>query len=215
MHYISSIHQSVHAEDGSRVGCGLLTKVNGNDLLQAETEPLADSQVTSTVTVHEVGTGVCFFGLSKNLEPNLSSFLVDGSDCDAPNGCGGHIHGGYSCDDSTTQEGHFYDAVTVDVDPWKFAGYLSTDSNGMAYFTDCLKTGKTDFVDRAFIVHASDGSRVSCGLLAQIERHSPSESTDMPSASPTTAMSSASSSMMDTLKLTTAVSMVVALAMGR
>jgi hypothetical protein len=48
--------------------------------------------------------------------------------------------------------------AAVAADPSKFAGYLSTDSDGMGYFTD--------FADRPFIiVHNSAGSRVSCGLL--------------------------------------------------
>jgi hypothetical protein len=175
------------------VGCGLLTKVDDNELLSTDTESLADSGVTGTATVHKLGTGVCFFGFSENLEPNLSSFLFAGPDCDAANGCGVHIHSGYSCDDTMTQEGHFYDADTLDADPWKNAGYLSTDSDGLGYFTDCLETGETDFADRAFLVHASDGSRVSCGLLET---------------------SKDSAMMMNTLKLTTAFAMVVALAVG-
>jgi len=207
----------VHAEDGSRVGCGLLTKVDKYDLLQTETEPLADSQVAGKATVHKLGTGVCFFGYSKNLEPNLSSVLIDGPDCDAPNGCGGHIHDGHSCENSTTQGGHLYDADALDADPWKSAGYLSTDSDGMGYFTDCLETGETHFADHAFIVHASDGSRVSCGqLVALVPHHSPAE-TPMPSASSTsspTSTPSSSPSMMNTLKLTTVVAMVIALAVG-
>jgi hypothetical protein len=166
---ISSMHQSVHAEDGSRVGCGLLTKVDDKELLSTETEPLGDSEVTGTVTVHELGSGVCFFGFSENLEPNLLSFLVDGTDCNASNGCGGHIHEGNSCD-ADLQEGHFYNQVDLAADPWKLAGYLSTDSDGMGYFTDCLETGETGFADRAFIVHNSAGSRVSCGLLEKSKK---------------------------------------------
>jgi hypothetical protein len=201
---ISSIHQSVHAEDGSRVGCGLLTKVDGSQLLSADTEPLADSEVTGVVTVYKLGTNVCFFGFSENLEPDLSSVLADGTDCNAGNGCGAHIHTGYSCDNTTTQEGHFYDSDALDTDPWKFAGYLSTDTDGMGYFTDCLETGETDFADRAFIVHANDGSRVSCGLLA-------TATDDSPTMAPTAADSS---DVMNTLTLTTAFAMVIALAVG-
>jgi hypothetical protein len=198
MHGISSIHQSVHAEDGSRVGCGLLTKVDDKELLSTETEPLADSEVTGAVTVHKLGTGVCFFGFSENLEPNLSSFLVDGTDCNAPNGCGGHIHAGYSCDNTTTQEGHFYNPDIIAADPWKLAGYLSTDSDGMGYFTDCLETGETDYADRAFLVHNSGGSRVSCGLLAETAAGS--------------GTTSKSAMVRNTLKLTTAFAMIIALA---
>jgi hypothetical protein len=202
---ISSIHLSVHAEDGSRVGCGLLTKVDGKELLSTETAPLADSEVTGAVTVTKLGTGVCFFGFSENLEPNLLSFLVDdtSTDCDAANGCGGHIHAGYSCENSTTQEGHFYNADTIAADPWKVAGYLSTDSDGMGYFTDCLEAGETDYDERAFVVHNSAGGRVSCGLLAT--------AAVVPDDSGT---SGKGEMMMNTLKLTTAFAMIIALAGG-
>jgi hypothetical protein len=42
----------------------------------------------------------------------------------------------------------------------------------MGYFTDCLETGETDYADRAFLVHHSDGERVLCGLLESVDRHS-------------------------------------------
>jgi hypothetical protein len=182
------------------VGCGLLTKIGGHGLLSAEMEALADSEATGTVSVYPIGTGVCFFGFSENLEPSLSSVLVDGPDCSAANGCGGHIHTGISCENATTQGGHFYNVDTVAEDPWKLAGYLSTDAAGMGYFMDCLETGESAFADHAFIVHASDGSRVSCGTL--------------PGGSHSTSTDPDSAMMMNTLQLTTAVTMVMALAAG-
>jgi hypothetical protein len=148
------------------VGCGLLTKVDGKKLLSTKTEPLTAADVDGRVTVLDLRAGVCFFGLAENLESKLSSFLVDdtSTDCNAPNGCGAHIHTGYSCD-TDAQGGHFYNNEAVSPDPWKFSGYLSTDSDGTGYFTDCLETGEMDYADRAFIVHNSVGGRVSCGLL--------------------------------------------------
>jgi hypothetical protein len=102
---LSLIHQSVHAADGSRVGCGLLTKADGNKLLSTKMEPSTEADVDGRVTVLDLGTGVYFFGLAENLEHN------------APNGCGAHIHAGYACDDKTTQGGHFYNNETVPLDP--------------------------------------------------------------------------------------------------
>jgi hypothetical protein len=167
---LSLIHQSVHAADGSRVGCGLLTKADGNKLLSTKMKPLTEADADGRVTVLDLGAGVCFFGLAENLEPNLLSFLVDdGTDCDALNGCGAHIHSGYSCDDTTTQGGRFYNNDPVSPD--ELAGYLSTDSDGTGYFTGCLETGETDYANRAFIVHNSGGDRVSCGLLNYDKKH--------------------------------------------
>lgn len=158
---------TVHSEDGSRLGCGLLARVPDSELLSTETKPLTDADVTGDGTVIKLGSGdkVCFFGSADNLEPDLLSFFEQGDDCSATNGCGVHIHAGVSCENTTTQEGHFYNKDTLTSDPWQFTGYVETDTSGSAYYTGCLETGETEYDGRAFLVHANDGSRVSCGLL--------------------------------------------------
>jgi Cu/Zn superoxide dismutase len=166
---------TVHGTDGSRVACGILQKTTEN-VLKTETQPLGDSKVTSDITVHadsesttrKIGEAgdVCFFGKAYGLESNLVSFLANpaGPNCLAGNGCGAHVHSGTACTTSTTQGGHFYSETVID-DPWALEGYLTTDEDGNAVFFDCVTTGEYDFVGRAFVVHADDGSRVSCGLL--------------------------------------------------
>jgi hypothetical protein len=105
-------------------------------------------------------------GSAVDLEANLVSYLTtDGDDCSADNGCGAHVHEGMDCTNSTTQAGHFYNSDELQEDPWRLVGYLSTDENGFAYFMDCLEPNVEDYDGRAFIVHANNGSRISCGLL--------------------------------------------------
>jgi hypothetical protein len=163
----------VHAENGTRIGCGVIELVRYDDdtmnLLTTNTVSLIETDVVSQVTVYEVNMGVvCYFGSAINLEPDLLSYLstddVVGTNCSFTNGCGVHIHNGTSCLDRNSQGGHFYN---VSEDPWLFTMYPSTDANGNAYFTGCVETGVTEgsFVDRAFIVHSDNGTRVSCGLL--------------------------------------------------
>jgi hypothetical protein len=140
---------------------------------------MGDSLVTSEITtisgVTEAGE-VCFFGKAYGLQSELVSFKADpvGTDCTADNGCGLHVYSGTSCTDSTTQGENFYS--TAD-DPWTTIGYLTTDADGYALFFDCVSTGETDMEGKAFVVHADDGSRVSCGLLlsAPEETYSPTE----------------------------------------
>merc|ERR1712176_1382098 len=64
-------------------------------------------------------------------------------------------------------EGHYYNADVVGEDPWQQVGYMSTNEVGYAEFVDCVATGETEFESRAWLIHAEDGSRVSCGLLEE------------------------------------------------
>jgi Cu/Zn superoxide dismutase len=159
------------------VACGILQETTRN-VLNTETIPLGDSMVTSEITaitgVKEAGE-VCFFGTANALERELVSFKADpvGTDCTAGNGCGLHVHSGISCTNSTTQGGHFYSTAS---DPWTTTGYLTTDADGSSgMFFDCVSTGESDMEGHAFVVHADNGSRVSCGLLLSEpeERSSP------------------------------------------
>jgi len=55
----------------------------------------------------------------------------------------------------------------VSEDPWLLEMYES-DADGMGTFGNVVTIGTTDVHDRAFIVHATDGSRIGCGLLEYI-----------------------------------------------
>ena len=180
----------LHANDGSRVACGIMEMdmEPTYQLLTASTTPLGDSGVTSDITVmtdvfSAVADGVCFTGTAAGLEPELDSIwgLTGGMDCDFTNGCGLHIHSGTGCENTTTQGGHYYDSMTVGVDPWIAVGYEATSDMGTAEFIDCVLTGAADYMDKPFVVHANDGSRVSCGILTS----APVDATDMPTMSPT------------------------------
>ncbi len=146
--------------------------MTGDGLLSTVTTELADSGVTSQVSLHTLGDGiVCYFGAATSLEQELVSYLnpnsfLQGKDCNFTNGCGVHVHNGTSCNDTLTQGGHFYGDVAID--PWLYTMYYSTDFLGEAYYTGCVETGISDdsmFSDRPFIVHSNNGSRVSCGML--------------------------------------------------
>ncbi len=170
-------------------------------MLNTETEPMGDSLVTSEITtisgVKEAGE-VCFFGEAYGLERELVSVRADpiGTDCTAGNGCGLHVHSGISCTNSTTQGGHYYS--TAD-DPWATIGYLTTDTDGYALFFDCVSTGETNMEGHAFLVHADDGSRVSCGLLSELS------ATSSPTAAPTSSVGKLSPLRSALAMLTTAV----------
>ena len=175
----------VHANDGSRVACGVIEidETPTFEILTASTTELEESGVASDVTViknlfEQVSDGVCFVGEATGLEVNLKSVHGNegGMDCSATNGCGVHIHSGTGCEDSSTQGGHYYDTDMLAVDPWLIVGYTSSNESGFAVFAECLLTGEDDYEDRPLIVHANDGSRVSCGILAEDEQTEPESS---------------------------------------
>lgn len=161
----------IHAEDGTRLGCGLLSMVPPDEVLIADLTPIAGVSLSNVIGNVNIVTpdeeSVCFYGTGENLEPNLLSGVMGGpgEDCTSSNGCGAHIHAGFSCLNSETQLGHLYDSETLSADPWAFVHYESTDEFGNGAFIGCLELGEFELTGRAFIIHAEDGSRVSCGLL--------------------------------------------------
>mmetsp|Transcript_8269 Transcript_8269/g.15257 ORF Transcript_8269/g.15257 Transcript_8269/m.15257 type:complete len:368 (-) Transcript_8269:156-1259(-) len=118
---------------------------------------------------------VCFVGFAENLEPDVQSFYGGGgTQCQATNGCGVHVHEGTDCLSTETQGGHWYNQDTLAEDPWAVVGYKATNENGYGQFAGCVSTGfdlasdPTQLQGRAFIIHAEDGSRVSCGIIEDV-----------------------------------------------
>jgi hypothetical protein len=89
-----------------------------------------------------------YAGMIEGIEMNLTT-----ASCTLPNGCGVHVHSGNSCDNTTTQGGHYYNNLTLDVDPWiEERYYTSTDgSNGTSTFSGLLHIGSTDIEGRVFL----------------------------------------------------------------
>jgi hypothetical protein len=168
----------VHANDGSRVSCGLIER-GGLDIQPersfTEITPIAGTTSGVRGAVEVLGQlqpsvldGVCYQGFATGLERNVQSFLAGGAQCNVENGCGSHIHSGTGCADSLEQGGHYYDEQSVPVDPWLYESYYTTDSSGVGAYVGCVITGDgaSDYVGRPFVVHGTDGSRLSCGTLA-------------------------------------------------
>jgi hypothetical protein len=88
---------------------------------------------------------VGYAGVVSNLEPNLLA-----STCNATNGCGVHIHSGRSCNSTITQGGHYYNNISVPIDPWIDERY-SSDVAGKTNFQSVLNIGSVDIEGRAFI----------------------------------------------------------------
>jgi len=168
----------VHANDGSRVSCGLITEASKDfepTTLEADTVPIpgttssASGKVSVMTPSDLVTDAVCYMGYSKGLENDVKSYLLGtGSDqCNVANGCGAHIHSGNGCADKTEQGGHYFDNTKIAEDPWKIESYYETSASGEAALIGCTITGdgSTDYDSRPFVVHKTDGSRLLCGVL--------------------------------------------------
>lgn len=182
----------VHAQDGSRVGCGLLEPIDDDNdedmrIFQALTSPISpdDSSASAQVMVianlpapegesDDINDRLCYYGFALDLEVDIVSNAIDGDStyCTETNGCGTHIHSGTACTDTDTQGGHWYDEEeasdgTVMEDPWLLLGYTETTSTGSAWFGSCVHVGvdALEAEDLPFVVHNNAGGRVSCGIL--------------------------------------------------
>jgi hypothetical protein len=178
------VFPTVHAHDGSRIGCGLLQSPENLLVLQSLTTALMDDNDTKTSVIvlanfpKDDGTAqdrLCYMGYAEGLETSLVSYLEDSTSdhCTAQNGCGTHIHSGTACTDKDSQGGHWYNGTNLEaaggsnVDPWAELGYHRTTADGTAWFGACVETGEAalEALNRPFIVHGGDGSRISCGIL--------------------------------------------------
>jgi len=131
--------------------------------------------------------GVCYLGYATGLKPDVESYLVGngGQQCNVTNGCGAHIHNGWGCATLDSQGGHYYERTdinhccspnTISDDPWQLESYYTTDTRGTAALIGCAITGNsltvpqtvTDYRNKPFIVHNTDGGRELCGVL-QVE----------------------------------------------
>ncbi|VEU45042.1 unnamed protein product [Pseudo-nitzschia multistriata] len=153
------------------------------------TTPLGENTITSETTVFvpkfkgNKGPNdvVCFVGSGTGLQPDIKSFYgAGGTNCQAKNGCGVHVHSGLSCKNTETQGGHWYNKDVLSVDPWAITGYEITSAAGTADFASCVYTGfdvatNPDLLEgHAFIVHNEDGSRASCGIIKKGGKHNKS-----------------------------------------
>jgi len=161
----------IHNKAGSRVACGILSEVT-TGVTEASLMNLTSTDVSGSVTLVVNGSMITGAGSASGLEASLSDTT---GDCHATNGCGVHVHSGSSCENLTTQGGHYYRIGTSD--PWALIRYSSSSSTGAANFVFAVTNpGLTAVQGKAFIVHNNAGGRVSCGLLNDAAAPPPSPS---------------------------------------
>jgi hypothetical protein len=153
----------IHAYDGSRIACALLSdgvssalssgafvpyfSYSGSRLVSGSVGPMTTSVTTQTF----------YYSLS-GIDPACAAGAGR-----MGNSCGIHIHSGTTC--TADAGGHFYTG-SVTSDPWTTIAYTSSAS-GMTSDSVTVDTGATSdqVAGRAMIIHAYDGSRIGCAIL--------------------------------------------------
>ena len=133
--------------------------------------PYPGSSVTGFVTTifnaNNFGV-VCIYAHANDLQPNLNSIYggAGGTDCQATDGCGMHIHADNTCTTADAVGPTFYATPT---DPWTEVGYRSTSADGKAEFVDCIDIEISRMEEeQTFVVHNNEGTPVACGVLSQV-----------------------------------------------
>ena len=111
-----------------------------------------DVAVTGSVVVSETDGGIEMWGALAGLEASVAG--------------GFHIHSGTTCASADAVGGHYFEGMADD--PWT-TNYES-DSVGSSTTSlsldDFTLDGAYPVAGRAVVVHAADGTRVGCGVLA-------------------------------------------------
>ena len=160
----------IHAADGTRIGCGVLEDAvyasigpyPGYAMMQSATlGPYpgydGDLAVAGSVMVMQTDAGIELTGTLSGLEASATG--------------GFHIHSGTTCASADDVGGHYYEGM--DADPW--TTNYDSDASGDASVSLALDSftisGAYPVAGRAVVVHAEDGTRIACGLLADISGH--------------------------------------------
>jgi hypothetical protein len=110
--------------------------------------PGTDSDVTGFAYVFASGDGstIGYVGQLFGLEPGIFAPKCMGTE----NGCGVHVHTGYSCETVDGQGGHYFESPPVQEDPWVHDSY-SSNARGHAKFSGIVDIGTDDLSGRSFL----------------------------------------------------------------
>ena len=150
----------VHAREetgyiSNKIGCGVIEPTAGEVVhLQRYPGYTYDQDalnVSGTMVLEQTDDSVTIKGVVGGLEEDTTGGL--------------HIHSGYTCDDADGVGGHYYEGMSDD--PWDTT--YTSDADGAA----AVDVVRGDFslsmsypvFGRTMVVHASDSSKVGCGII--------------------------------------------------
>jgi len=156
----------VHAQDGTRVGCGILSEGRG---AARSCEP-EKTVLQACISKYPEYDGDLYISGKVKLryehEDLRFRYRLRGADTDCEE-CGIHIHSGTTCDDAALVGGHYWD-VTV-TDPWTTTGgaiyKTNSDGFGLGKFSVNAGFDADENIGHAVVVHDKAGTRYGCGIL--------------------------------------------------
>merc|ERR1712238_586000 len=155
----------VHTQDGSRVGCGVISDVPASNCFS----PLSgciSSYPEYDGTLEVLGQVKVEYTTGDKLKItyDLGGVAVNCT------GCGIHIHQGTSCDTHADVGGHYWNETLFSEDPWNQGSLYNSLPDGTASGINILSNGFSydDINGRAIVVHTQDGSRVGCGVISDV-----------------------------------------------
>ena len=147
----------IHAFDGSRIACALLSDGVGATLAASAFVPYYTYTGGSLAVAGSVspmstsGTTQTFAWSLSGVDPLCSSGAGT-----AGNSCGIHIHSGTTC--TADAGGHYYETSTVTSDPWTSVAYTS-DGSGVSTGSAVVTTGGSS---SDVALSALEGAGVGC-----------------------------------------------------
>ena len=140
----------VHAPNGTRVACGIITAPRQATVLFGRYPGYGGPlQVTGRLTVSKVGpSAIEIYGELTGLQNSSTG--------------GWHVHTGCTCAVAAQVGGHLYYGAT---DPWVPITYTTDSAGAAAIYLYYPYLNYSDVLTRALVVHAPSGTRVGCGII--------------------------------------------------
>jgi len=157
----------VHAQDGTRVGCGVLSQ-SRSAAKSCKPEKTSLQACISKYPGYDGDLDISGKVRLKYVHEDLTfQYRLRGADTDCSE-CGIHIHTGTTCDDAALVGGHYWDDTVSD--PWTTAGGASYETNsggyGLGKFSLNAGYDAEENIGHAVVVHDKTGARYGCGVLS-------------------------------------------------
>lgn len=161
----------VHAQDGTRIGCGVLS--NGGKAAKncKPTKTVLHACIAKYPDYNGDLAGIIGKVKVRFLHESMKfKYKLKGADPNCKE-CGIHIHSGTTCDDANLVGAHYWDDNNNAIDdPWnaKKGAFYTTDTSGVGASKFFLSSGldAEENVGHAVVVHDAEGIRYGCGVLS-------------------------------------------------
>lgn len=182
----------IHDQYGTKVACGLLEEpshslgskstnisspISEQESTGRETNELSaqiDSFPRLKSSLRPKGDIIVQFGNEIKMKINVSGLE---STCQSTNtnGCGIHIHEGFSCNSTEHVMGHYWNSTNIgEPDPWINVTYNTNKDGISGGFVDLVGGNGysiNENVGHAIVIHDESGNKIACGILVKRSKY--------------------------------------------